>query len=242
MSDRPQNYGPVLLIELIAHINEDKPPVLLLQVLLPHKPHHVDPTLYLLFHTPEELLFPLGLFGLHSHHRKDVLCKEDLPDIANPNRSHTGIIFCHYQAEFLQGQIWWTGRTGFCKTIHYWREKLPEFYTGLSVSHKLVLEADHVRPSSYPPYWYPPDHFRHLVRRDVQWNNHWWCNLVSAADGLISWAHLQMIWLQDLHHLLSHIRSDVPGMVNSAPISIHDPPNRSPELPTKVDAGVGPTY
>ena len=34
--DLPHNYGPVLLIECIVRVNEDKPPVLILRVLLPH--------------------------------------------------------------------------------------------------------------------------------------------------------------------------------------------------------------
>ena len=72
---------------------------------MPHKPHHVDHPLYLRFHTPEELLSPLGLFGLHPNYHKDTLYEEELPGIANPNRSHTGILVHHYQADFLQGPI-----------------------------------------------------------------------------------------------------------------------------------------
>ena len=105
VSDRPQNYGPVLLIECIAHVNRDKTPVVLLQVLLPHKPHHVDSPLYIYFQTPEELLLPVGLFGLFSNHCKYALSEESLPGITNPNRSHIGILVCHYQTDLLQGPI-----------------------------------------------------------------------------------------------------------------------------------------
>ena len=65
----------------------------------------MDPPLYLRFHTPEGLLRPIDIFGIHPHYRKETLCEEVLPGIANPNRYHTGILVHHYQEELLQGPI-----------------------------------------------------------------------------------------------------------------------------------------
>ena len=68
MPKLPQHGGPVLLIELVACINEEKLPVLLLRVLILDQLHCMYTPLYPRLDAPEattELLFPAGLFGLH---------------------------------------------------------------------------------------------------------------------------------------------------------------------------------
>ena len=40
-----QCYGPILLFELIACVNEEKPPVVLLWVIFPKQPRHVNTSL-----------------------------------------------------------------------------------------------------------------------------------------------------------------------------------------------------
>ena len=55
----------VLLIEHIARINEEEPPVLLLFLLLPQKPHRMDPPLYPFLQATTEMFRPVGLRVLH---------------------------------------------------------------------------------------------------------------------------------------------------------------------------------
>ena len=61
----PQHGGAVLLVECIACVNEEKPSVLLMGVLLPQEPHHVNTPLDTVFQIPAELLHTEGLLGLY---------------------------------------------------------------------------------------------------------------------------------------------------------------------------------
>ena len=76
--DCPQNYGSFVLIEFIALVSEEKPPVLLLILLKPQQPHHVYPPLNPRFQPSQYMLHPAGLFGLSSRHHQDELSEASL--------------------------------------------------------------------------------------------------------------------------------------------------------------------
>ena len=61
MPRRPQHGCAVLLVERIARINEEKPPVLLLGVLLPQNLHRVDLPFEPCIQATAELLCPSGV-------------------------------------------------------------------------------------------------------------------------------------------------------------------------------------
>lgn len=82
---RPQNGGTVLLIECIVRINEEKPPLILLVMMLPHKPDRVNSPLDPGFQLPTELLHPAGLLGLCSFHQKNTLLKQSHTGLSHPD-------------------------------------------------------------------------------------------------------------------------------------------------------------
>ena len=73
MPHRPQYGCAVLLIERIARVNEDKPPVLLLDMLLPQEPHRMNTPFDPRLQSTAELLRPTGLLGLRPCHLQHEL-------------------------------------------------------------------------------------------------------------------------------------------------------------------------
>ena len=91
MTDRLQNCGSFLFIEWILCINKEKPPVLLLWVVLKQKTHHVDNHLNPRFQTPVEMLHPTEVIVLRSCHCQDAIGKSAPPIIANNHRLYTSL-------------------------------------------------------------------------------------------------------------------------------------------------------
>ena len=70
MPDSPKHVCPVLFIENILRVNEEKPPVLLLRVFLPEDAHCMYAALYPRFHSPSKLGCPAGGLRLLPRHLK----------------------------------------------------------------------------------------------------------------------------------------------------------------------------
>ena len=58
--DIPKHGCPVLLIELIPRVNEEKTAVLLLRIFLPEDAYYMNAALYPRFHPPFQLCCPRG--------------------------------------------------------------------------------------------------------------------------------------------------------------------------------------
>ena len=64
VTHRPHHGYAFLLIKRIARVNEEKPPFLLLGVLMPQEPHYVNSSLHTGFQPPAELLHTTDLLGI----------------------------------------------------------------------------------------------------------------------------------------------------------------------------------
>ena len=83
MTHRQQHGCAYLLIESIESINKEEPPVLLLGILLPQEPHHVDPPFNPCLQAAAELLRPAGFLGLHPRHHHHSLLQHPTPGLSH---------------------------------------------------------------------------------------------------------------------------------------------------------------
>ena len=91
VSEFPQYGGPVILIGCVARVNEDKPPVLLLLVLLRKQPHKIITTIDCRLYPPEYLFSPTGLLSHLYLHHKDELIRTPAPGLPYPDWEYTGM-------------------------------------------------------------------------------------------------------------------------------------------------------
>ena len=89
----PKHGCPVLLIERVPCINEEKPPVLFLRVLLPEDAHCMYAALYPRFYSPVQLDFLAGGLCLLPRHPKQALFHQPSSRSSHANRSDPWLIF-----------------------------------------------------------------------------------------------------------------------------------------------------
>ena len=99
------NGCAVLLIERIARVNEEKPPVLILGLLLPQKPYRVNPPLNPGLQTPTELLLPAGLLDLRPCHRQHTLQKHLETGISHSDCPYTRVLVKADEAPWHQRPV-----------------------------------------------------------------------------------------------------------------------------------------
>ena len=85
----PHHGCGVLLIERIARIIEDKPPVIFLVLLMPQDPHRGNNPFDPRFQPPAEFLLPAGLLVLFPHQLQQTLSKHPPPGISYPDWPYT---------------------------------------------------------------------------------------------------------------------------------------------------------
>jgi hypothetical protein len=94
VSDRPQHFDPVLLIECVGRINEQGSPIFLGFVQIPEGLHRMDAALYACFKSSTELLVDAaGLLGFSSCHKEENFRRSTAPTFANANWTDTRAFF-----------------------------------------------------------------------------------------------------------------------------------------------------
>ena len=71
----PQHGSLVILIERVVRVNEEKPPVILLLVLMQDNPYRVYPPFYPHLKAAAELFYLEVIFYLRAFHRQDAFDK-----------------------------------------------------------------------------------------------------------------------------------------------------------------------
>ena len=87
MWDIPNLGCPVILIECVLRINEEKTPVFFLRVLLPEDAHVMYAALYPQFHSPGQLVYPTGGLCCLPCHPKHALRHQPSPGFSHVDRS-----------------------------------------------------------------------------------------------------------------------------------------------------------
>ena len=105
-----QHRGPVLLIEYIVYVNEEEPPILLLQVMLPKHLHLMNTPLNYDFQLSTDLFCNAGLFGLWYGHHKYLLGEIASSCFSYPYRSSDRLLVHPYQASHHQSRKFVPGR------------------------------------------------------------------------------------------------------------------------------------
>ena len=105
MLDSPKHCCTVLLIECIPHINEDKPPVLLMQIFPKEDTHGMNAALYPFLHAPGQLFRPAGGLHLLPLHPKQALCHQPSPSFSDPDRSDSLLLIQCDQPSAHHGSI-----------------------------------------------------------------------------------------------------------------------------------------
>jgi hypothetical protein len=83
MTDSPQHGCPVLLVECILCINEQKAPILFMLVQLPEVLHRMNTAFNSCFKTSAELINSMGLIGFTASHEEKTFCEQSPPNFIN---------------------------------------------------------------------------------------------------------------------------------------------------------------
>ena len=97
--------SPVLLIECVLRINEEKTPVLFLRVLLPEYAQGMYAALYPRIHSPGQLLRPAGSLCLLPYQPKQLLCHHPSTSSPYPDRSDSWLLVQYNQPAARHGAI-----------------------------------------------------------------------------------------------------------------------------------------
>jgi hypothetical protein len=89
VSDRPQHFDPILLIECVGRVNEQKSPIFFHFVQILEGLHHVDAALFACFKASTELVNAAGLLGFSSCQKEENFCRSTAPRFANANWTDT---------------------------------------------------------------------------------------------------------------------------------------------------------
>ena len=96
--DYPQDFCPVLPIELIARIDEEKTPILILVILLPLYMHGMYAPLNYGLHSSAQLIFSTILIGFRPRHRQNALQHKLYSHLPDPDRSGAWVIIKIYES------------------------------------------------------------------------------------------------------------------------------------------------
>jgi hypothetical protein len=90
VSDRPQHFDPILLVERIGGVNEQESPIFLRLLEIPEGVHRMDATLYACFKASTELVDAAGLLaGFSACHKEEDFFRSTVPSFANANWEDT---------------------------------------------------------------------------------------------------------------------------------------------------------
>ena len=137
--DPPQHGGPIILMERVSHINEEKPPVLILQVLLPQQLHVMYPPLDTRINPSTDMFSSTGLLCLYSGNCKNALCRAVAPHLSNAHRKHPRPLIDPDQAPGHHGTIGSPGWVIVYQLIYDCSYNLPEVRSGFYVLEDPVL-------------------------------------------------------------------------------------------------------
>jgi hypothetical protein len=85
VSDRPQHFDPILLVECVGRINEQESPIFFHLVQIPEGLHRMDAALYACIKASTELVDATGLLGFSACHKEEEFCRSMAPSFANAN-------------------------------------------------------------------------------------------------------------------------------------------------------------
>ena len=164
-------------------MNEEKPPVLLLQIMLTKHLHIVYPPLNHCLQTTIDMVCNAGLFGLCTSHQQDALIKTPLPRLSNNNRRDTWMFVHTNQASHHQGAILCPGWAFIIQPLHHLCNNILDLGTGIPGVENPVLNTDHVYPPQSGPSGELTVYLNIGVLRGVNGGKLWRRALLSVNSG-----------------------------------------------------------
>ena len=129
MLDSPDHGCPVLLIERIARVNDEKPQILLLPVLLLEDAHRVDGALYPSLQAPRQLRGAAGGLGLRPGDLQQALCYETAPSLSHFDRSDPRLLIQRNQPAACQCPVGGPWGPPIAEPLYKVADNPPEFCT-----------------------------------------------------------------------------------------------------------------